>query len=152
MGWPQFMPSSWTRFAVDFDGDGRIDLLKNPVDAIGSVANYFKAFGWQTGMPTHYPAQFDEAKLDKPTLLAPDILPSFSAASMQDKGMVLTSDAQQHKGNLALVELFNGSDAPSYVVGTENFYVVTRYNWSSYYALAVIELGAVIASEIKNAR
>lgn len=152
MGWPQFMPSSWTRFAVDFDGDGRIDLLKNPVDAIGSVANYFKAFGWQTGMPTHYPAQFDEAKLDKSTLLAPDILPSFSAASMQDKGMVLTSDAQQHKGNLALVELFNGSDAPSYVVGTENFYVVTRYNWSSYYALAVIELGAVIASEIKNAR
>ncbi|MFZ4471311.1 MAG: lytic murein transglycosylase B [Limnohabitans sp.] len=148
MGWPQFMPSSWSRFAVDFDGDGRIDLLKNPVDAIGSVANYFKAFGWQTGMPTHYSAQFDDAKLDKSTLLAPDILPSFSAASMQDKGVVLTPDAQQHKGNLALVELFNGTDAPSYVVGTENFYVVTRYNWSSYYALAVIELGAAIKAEL----
>ena len=144
MGWPQFMPSSWSRFAVDFDGDGHIDLLKSPVDAIGSVANYFKAFGWQTGMPTHYPVQFDEAKLDKPTLLAPDILPSFSAASMRDKGILLESSAQQHKGNLALVELFNGTDAPSYVVGTENFYVVTRYNWSSYYALAVIELGSAI--------
>ena len=152
MGWPQFMPSSWSRFAVDFDGDGRIDLLKTPVDAIGSVANYFKAFGWQTGMPTHYPALFDEAKLDKPTLLAPDILPSFSAASMKDKGVLLTSNAQQHKGNLALIELFNGTDAPSYVVGTENFYVVTRYNWSSYYALAVIELGEAVALEIKKSQ
>jgi membrane-bound lytic murein transglycosylase B len=150
MGWPQFMPSSWSRFAVDFDGDGRIDLLKSPIDAIGSVANYFKAFGWQTGMPTHYPVQFDEAKLDKPTLLAPDILPSFSAASMRDKGILLENIAQQHKGNLALVELFNGTDAPSYVVGTENFYVVTRYNWSSYYALAVIELGRSIAEQLKN--
>ena len=150
MGWPQFMPSSWSRFAVDFDGDGRIDLLKSPIDAIGSVANYFKAFGWQTGMPTHYPAQFDEAKLDKPTLLAPDILPSFSAASMRDKGVLLEGDAQQHKGNLALVELFNGADAPSYVVGTENFYVVTRYNWSSYYALAVIELGQAVSKQIRD--
>jgi len=148
MGWPQFMPSSWSRFAVDFDGDGRIDLLKSPVDAIGSVANYFKAFGWQTGMPTHYPALFDEARLDKPTLLAPDILPSFSATSMINKGVLLEGDAQHHKGNLALVELFNGADAPSYVVGTENFYVVTRYNWSSYYALAVIELGAAIKAEL----
>ena len=152
MGWPQFMPSSWSRFAVDFDGDGSIDLLKSPIDAIGSVANYFKAFGWQTGMPTHYPALFDEAKLDKPTLLAPDILPSFSAASMKDKGVLLTSNAQHHKGNLALVELFNGTDAPSYVVGTENFYVVTRYNWSSYYALAVIELGEAVALEIKKSQ
>ena len=149
MGWPQFMPSSWSRFAVDFDGDGRIDLLKSPVDAIGSVANYFKAFGWQTGMPTHYPVQFDETKLDKPTLLAPDILPSFSAASMRDKGVFLEAQAQQHKGNLALVELFNGTDAPSYVVGTENFYVVTRYNWSSYYALAVIELGEAVRTAMQ---
>jgi len=150
MGWPQFMPSSWSRFAVDFDGDGRIDLLKSHVDAIGSVANYFKAFGWQTGMPTHYPVQFDETKLDKPTLLAPDILPSFSAASMRDKGVLLEAHAQQHKGNLALVELFNGTDAPSYVAGTENFYVVTRYNWSSYYALAVIELGKSIAEQMNR--
>ena len=54
MDWPQFMPSSWARFAVDFDGDGRIDLINSPVDAIGSVARYFQAFGWKTGMPTYY--------------------------------------------------------------------------------------------------
>ncbi|MEN9712489.1 MAG: lytic murein transglycosylase [Pseudomonadota bacterium] len=150
MGWPQFMPSSWAKFAVDFDGDGRIDLLNNPVDAIGSVANYFKAFGWQTGMPTHYPVQFDEARVDKPTLLAPDILPTFSVATFTAKGAVLEGDALQHKGQLALVELFNGQDAPSYVAGTENFYVVTRYNWSSYYALAVIELGQAVKAALPN--
>jgi membrane-bound lytic murein transglycosylase B len=144
MGWPQFMPSSVTKFAVDFDGDGRIDLRNSPVDAIGSVANYFKAFGWQTGMPTHYPVSFDEARLDKPTLLAPDILPSFSVSNFTAKGAVLDEQAQKHNGSLALVELFNGDEAPSYVAGTDNFYVVTRYNWSSYYALAVIELGEAV--------
>jgi membrane-bound lytic murein transglycosylase B len=144
MGWPQFMPSSWAKFAVDFDGDGRIDLVNSPVDAIGSVANYFKAYGWQTGMPTHYPVSFDEARLDKATLLAPDILPSFSPTSFQAKGAVLDEQAQKHNGQLALIELFNGDDAPSYVAGTDNFYVVTRYNWSSYYALAVIELGQAV--------
>jgi len=148
MGWPQFMPSSTTKFAVDFDGDGRIDLRHNPVDAIGSVANYFKAFGWQTDMPTHYPVAFDEARLDKPTLLAPDILPSFSVSNFMAKGAVLDEQAQKHNGPLALIELFNGDAPPSYVAGTDNFYVVTRYNWSSYYALAVIELG----QEIKAAR
>jgi membrane-bound lytic murein transglycosylase B len=144
MGWPQFMPSSIAKFAVDFDGDGRIDLRNSPIDAIGSVANYFKAFGWQTGMPTHYPVTFDESRLDKPTLLAPDILPSFSVNNFMAKGAVLSEQAQQHSGSLALVELFNGEEPPSYVAGTDNFYVVTRYNWSSYYALAVIELGAAV--------
>ena len=149
MGWPQFMPSSIAKFAVDFDGDGRIDLRNSPVDAIGSVANYFKAFGWQTGMPTHYPVRFDEARLDKATLLAPDILPSFSVSNFTAKGAVLDEQAQKHNGPLALVELFNGDDAPSYLAGTDNFYVVTRYNWSSYYAMAVIELGQAVENKIK---
>ena len=144
MGWPQFMPSSIAKFAVDFDGDGRIDLRNSPIDAIGSVANYFKAFGWQTGMPTHYPVRFDDTRLDKPALLAPDIVPSFSVPNFLAKGAVLDTPAQGHEGPLALVELFNGDAPPSYVAGTENFYVVTRYNWSSYYALAVIELGAAV--------
>jgi len=147
IGMPQFMPSSFARWAVDFDGDGRIDLAGSPADVIGSVANYFKSYGWQPGMPTHYPVSFDPARLDKDALLAPDILPTFSVASFMAKGAVLEGAALQHPGPLALVELQNGDDPPQYVAGTENFYVITRYNWSSYYAMAVIELGR----EVKEA-
>jgi len=148
MGWPQFMPSSLRQFAVDFDADGRIDLQGSPVDAIGSVAHYFQAYGWKTGMPTHYAVQFDPNRLDLPTLLAPDILPSFSVSNFEARGAVLDDTARQHAGPLALIELFNGDDAPSYVAGTDNFYVVTRYNWSSYYAMAVIELGQAVKERI----
>ncbi|MFN4119365.1 lytic murein transglycosylase B [Acidovorax sp.] len=146
MGLGQFMPSSWVRYAIDFDGDGRIDLFRSPVDAIGSVANYFIAHGWIPGMPTHYAVQFDTARLQLDDLLAPDILPTFSAPSLQAKGAVLDAAGARHTGSLALVELQNGADAPSYVAGTENFYAITRYNWSSYYAMAVIELGAEVAA------
>jgi membrane-bound lytic murein transglycosylase B len=144
MGMAQFMPSSWARWAVDFDGDGRVDLAASPADVIGSVANYFKSYGWQTGMPACYPVRFDSTRLDKDALLAPDILPTFSVASFIAKGAVLEGRALAHKGPLALVELQNGDDPPQYVAGTENFYVITRYNWSSYYAMAVIELGREI--------
>lgn len=146
MGMPQFMPSSWVKYAIDFDADGRIDLFDSPADAIGSVAHYFQAFGWQKGMPTHYPVTFDKAVLDLDSLLAPDILPTFSVQSFMAKGAMLDAAGQRHDGPLALVELFNGDAPPSYVAGTENFYVVTRYNWSSYYALAVIELGREVAA------
>ena len=150
MGLPQFMPSSWVRFAVDFDGDDKIDLLSSPADAIGSVASYFKAFNWQTGMPTHYPVSFDKERLDMDALMAPDILPTFSVASFTAKGAVLEGAALEHKGPLALIELLNGPNAPSFIAGTDNFYVITRYNWSSYYAMAVIELGQAVAREMKN--
>ena len=148
MGMPQFMPTSWARYAVDFDGDGRIDLFNSPADAIGSVANYFKGYGWTPGMPSYYPVSFDAQKLDMDALLAPDILPTFSVASFTAKGAVLEGDALQHKGPLALVELQNGGDTPSYVAGTENFYTITRYNWSSYYAMAVLELGREVAAAL----
>ena len=151
MGLPQFMPSSWDKYAVDFDGDGHIDLFHSPTDVIGSVANYFKAFQWKPGMPTHYPAQFDATTIDKATLLAPDIRPTFSAAEMLTKGVLLDAQAQQHVGPLALVELQDGDRAPVYVIGTENFYAITRYNWSSYYALAVIELGQAVTLAMAQA-
>ena len=77
-------------------------------------------------------------------LLAPDIVPSWSLAHLQDKG-VEVADASGHPKPLALVQLFNADDPPSYVAGTENFFVITRYNRSSYYALAVIELGEAVS-------
>ena len=148
MGMPQFMPSSWRHYAVDFDGDGRIDLFNSTADAIGSVANYFKAFQWQAGMPTHYPVTLAPGQTDMNALLAPDILPTFSVESFMAKGAQLQGLALQHSGPLALIELRNGEEAPSYVAGTENFYAVTRYNWSSYYAMAVIELGQAVAERL----
>ncbi|MBY0455143.1 MAG: lytic murein transglycosylase B [Burkholderiaceae bacterium] len=150
MGLGQFMPSSWVRYAVDFDADGRIDLYASPADAIGSVANYFIGHEWKPGMPTHYPVAFDATRVDMDALLAPDILPTFSAASMAAKGAVLDAAGAQHNGPLALIELQNGDEPPSYVAGTENFYAITRYNWSSYYAMAVIELGRAVAAAMQT--
>ncbi len=148
MGIPQFMPSSWARHAVDFDGDGRVDLVDSTADAIGSVASYFKAHHWRPGMPTHYPVDFDYERLDMPTLLAPDIKPTFPVEQFTANGILLGAAGRGHAGPLALVELQNGDYSPSYVAGTDNFYVVTRYNWSSYYALAVIELGQAVAAAL----
>jgi membrane-bound lytic murein transglycosylase B len=148
MGLPQFMPSSWKNYAVDFDGDGRIDLFHSAADVIGSVANYFTAFGWKRGMPTHYPTTLNAGDEDRAALLAPDILPTFTPEEFARRGAALDDAALQHPGPLALVELQNGTQAPLYLAGTENFYAITRYNWSSYYALAVIELGQAVAAAV----
>jgi membrane-bound lytic murein transglycosylase B len=150
VGLPQFMPGSILAHAVDFDADGRIDLERadNAADVIGSVANYLAAFGWQRGLPTHYPVVPPAGLVDRAILLVPDIVPSFSPAQLVERGAELGSDALAHQGLLALVELHNGDAAPSYVAGTSNFYAVTRYNWSSYYALAVIELGQAVATSL----
>ena len=149
MGMAQFMPSSWQKYAVDFDADGRIDLFDNSNDAIGSVANYLAAFGWKAGMPTHYPVQLDTVRLDLPALLEKDILPNMRPAQMAERGAILPPQALQHPGLLALIELVNGNDvSASYVAGTDNFYAVTRYNWSSFYAMAVIELGLAVQAQL----
>jgi len=150
LGIAQFMPSSWRQYAVDFDGDGRIDLFGSRADAIGSVANYLKAFHWKPGMPTHYAVQLDPQKLDLPALLQNDIVPSLSPASMLEKGVTLQEAGAHHPGLLALIELPNGAAPTQYVAGTDNFYTVTRYNWSSFYAMAVIELGQKIEAALQR--
>ncbi|MEO6744975.1 MAG: lytic murein transglycosylase B [Caldimonas sp.] len=146
-GMPQFMPSSFNRYAVDLDGDGHVDLHRNPADVIGSVANYLATFGWKTGLPTRFEVVPPTDPVAKARLLAPDIVPEFSPSEFAAAGARLSDAGLAADSKLALVELENGDGAPSYVAGTTNFYAITRYNWSSYYALAVIELGEAVARE-----
>jgi membrane-bound lytic murein transglycosylase B len=145
LGLPQFMPGSVNRHAVDFDGDGRIDLHASDADVIGSVARFLADHGWSRGMPTHFEVAAPVDTADRAALLAPDILPTFMPPEFAERGAALVAAGRSHDGPLALVELQNGTAAPSYVAGTRNFYVVTRYNRSSYYAMAVIALGAEVA-------
>ncbi|HRH27958.1 MAG TPA: lytic murein transglycosylase B [Aquabacterium sp.] len=150
MGLPQFMPSSIRRYAVDFDGDGRIDLRNSEADAIGSVAHYLAQSGWRPGVPTHYTVTPPSDEAARQKLLAPDILPTFSVQDLQSQGAILDEAGQRHTaGPLALVLLYNATAEPTYVLGTANFYAITRYNQSSYYALAVIELGRALTEALK---
>ena len=145
IGMGQFMPSSWNKYAVDFDGDGRIDMNRSAADVIGSVAHFLAESGWQRDQPTRFEVAAPVEAADRAVLLGPDILPTFSAQQFAERGAALGAEAAAFEGKLALVELQNGQAAPSYVAGTANFYAVTRYNWSSYYAMAVIELGETVA-------
>jgi len=149
IGLPQFMPSNWPRFGVDFDADGRIDLIDSVPDAIGSVGRFLREHGWQPGMATHFALSFDAARLDLPTLLAPSIRPSFTLEQLHALGVQPSPAAAQHSGLLALVELEQGDPArggqpSSFWLGTQNFFAISRYNPSSYYVMAVIDLGQAV--------
>jgi membrane-bound lytic murein transglycosylase B len=147
MGMAQFMPGSINRYAVDFDGDGRVDLTGSSADAIGSIANYLAQHGWQPGQPATYAVQAPADEAQRSRLLQPDIQPSFSAAQFAEAGAELEPSGRAHSGPLALVLLENGNRPASYVAGTQNFYALTRYNWSSLYAMAVLELGAAVKQQ-----
>lgn len=147
IGLGQFMPGSINRHAVDFDGDGHIDMVASAADVIGSVGHYLAQHGWQRDMPTHFAVQPPVDTAARARLLATDILPSWTAAQLTEQGAELDAAGRAHAGPLALVELQNGDAAPSHIAGTANFYAVTRYNWSAYYALAVIELGRAVAAQ-----
>src|SRR5206468_7492570 len=117
IGMPQFMPSSFLRYAVDLDGDGRIDLHGSAADVIGSVGRYLAEFGWKRGLPTRFEATPPADPAERALLLAPDIVPQFSAAEMTAHGARLTDAGLAAPGPLALVELQNGGEPPSYVAG-----------------------------------
>jgi membrane-bound lytic murein transglycosylase B len=144
IGMAQFMPSSFNRFGVDFDGDGRVDLHASAADVIGSVANYLAEFGWKRGLAARFDVEPPADLEARALLLAPDIVPTFTAAEMVERGARLPDAALAVESLLALVELENGDAAPTYVAGTSNFYALTRYNWSSYYAMAVLALGEAV--------
>lgn len=145
VGLPQFMPGSYRRFAVDFDGDGKRDLAGSAADAIGSVANFLQRHGWNAGAPIAFPATLttQEAR----TLADGGVEPVRRAAELRQAAVSFDPSVADDAA-VVLVELDSVDAASAWWVGLANFYVLTRYNRSSFYAVAVLEL----AQEIKAAR
>jgi len=145
IGIPQFMPGSYRRFAVDFDGDGAIDLRGSPADAIGSVANFLVKHGWQRGERVHLPARVNGSAHRE--LLDAGIEPKTSLSEMKRYGVETRTDLALDTP-VALIELESPGAATEYRLGLRNFFVLTRYNRSVLYASAVYDL----AQEIKAKR
>lgn len=141
MGWGQFMPTSYQAYAVDFDGDGHRDLWQNPRDAIGSVANYFRNHGWRPGEPVAVPARVSGSAY--PASISRRLNPPMdSVASLQARGVAPLTPVDGARAAL-LLEL-QGREGPEYWLAFHNFYVITRYNRSQLYAMAVYQLGREI--------
>lgn len=139
IGIPQFMPGSYRRWAVDFDGDGAISLRANPVDAIGSVANFLKAHGWLAGEPILFRTQVGTA--DVSAFAAAGLKPQWSLAQLAAAGVsVHAVTLPQPDTPVSLIELETPDEKSEYRAGLENFFVLTRYNRSSFYASAVNDL------------
>jgi membrane-bound lytic murein transglycosylase B len=138
MGIPQFMPSSWRNFAVDFDGDGRIDLRRSAIDAIGSVASFLKAHGWQPGGSIAIPASADE----NAAALAPEGEKSWRPLrELREHGVLpLVNTERLEEASAMLIDLVSPERPTEYWLGFNNFYVITRYNRSSFYAMSVFLL------------
>ncbi|MFN0038172.1 MAG: lytic murein transglycosylase B [Burkholderiales bacterium] len=143
MGIPQFIPTSYRRFTVDFDSDGKVDLWNSNADVIGSVANYLHHFGWIDGQPITTPARV--AGLAVKEVLDAGFKPNWSLAQMQAKGVESTEDvALDLPAGLFALDTLQG---PEYWLALNNLYVITRYNRSRNYAMAVFQLAKAIAAE-----
>jgi membrane-bound lytic murein transglycosylase B len=140
LGLPQFMPSSYRRYAVDYDGDGAIDLSGSPSDAIGSIASYMKAFGWVEGEPPTAPVRLAP---DTAADLVSGLQRVHDVLEVQGKGVVF-SGREPPAGPCSIFELPSPGKPSKFVAGFTNFEVVTRYNRSTFYASAVLELGEAI--------
>lgn len=147
LGIAQFLPSSYRRYAVDFDGDGKRDLW-NHADAIGSIANYYRSYGWKTGEPVivAIERQPETAGDAFGQLLERGLLPHATAAAVKQSGVTPAEPVDDD----ALVSVFGAEsdDGMRYWMGFNNFYVITRYNRSINYALSVYEL----SQELRRAR
>jgi membrane-bound lytic murein transglycosylase B len=136
MGWGQFISSSYRHYAVDFDNDGIRDLLNNPIDAIGSVANYFKKNGWKDGQHIAFEANVSgnqHAALISKSLKFRHSWQQLKAAGVSVEKVQIPLDKK-----VKLLE-FNQPNNKEYWVGLHNFYVITRYNRSPLYAMAVFQ-------------
>jgi len=147
MGIGQFMPGSYLRYAVDFDGDGRRDLGHDTADAIGSVANYLAAYGWEQGESVAVPARVEGEEFR--SLLGKGFDSMRSMAELQQLGVTAPNvPPAQMQAQLLSLETSGG---PEYWLGFNNFYVITRYNRSVYYAMAVYRLSREIRQVHRSA-
>ena len=143
IGIPQFMPGSYRRYAVDHDGDGRQDLSGSFADAIGSVANFLRAHGWEAGQPVAFAARVQGQNYRK--LVDAGIKPTYRYGDLSEFGVSAAAESAAD-APCALIELETPGEASEYLVGLTNFYVLTRYNRSSMYAAAVLELARAVKS------
>lgn len=140
MGRPQFIPSSYRAYAVDFDRDGKTDIWDNDVDVIGSVGNYFAAHGWRKDAPIT--AQVSGADARHEHFIAAGMKPSLEVSQLRDSGLMLASEIPNNE-RCSLIRL-EQRGTPDYWAGLHNFYVITRYNHSNLYAMAVYQLSREI--------
>ena len=150
MGYGQFMPSSYRNFAVDFDGDGFTDIWNNPTDAIGSIANYFKAHGWQTGKQVVVPAKLNRTReqVSANEAFNKVVPPSIKVTEWKKIGVTPTGKIAAHTPVIGIE--FDGINGLEYWLGLQNFYTITRYNRSPMYAMAVYDLSLDIKAAMKN--
>lgn len=141
MGMAQFMPSSARTYAVDFNRDKRRDILQNHADVMASVGNYLARYGWKTGQPIAYPVTASGEKYQR-ALLSKTLAPDLSLAQLQALNVVLPAKIDL-KLRAKLLR-FEQERAASLWLGLNNFYVITRYNHSALYAMAVYQLSAAI--------
>jgi membrane-bound lytic murein transglycosylase B len=143
IGIPQFMPGSQRRYAVDFDGDQRVDLGNSVDDAIGSVARFLEQHGWLAGHPVAVPAMASGTPDEK--LLQAGLRPSLKVGELAERGIRADIDPQT---TVALIDLVSPGRETEYWLGFENFYVITRYNRSSFYAMSVFQLAEEIRTRM----
>ncbi len=143
IGIPQFMPDSWRDYGVDFDGDGKVDLRNSTADAIGSVARFLKEKGgWERNLDVAYNVKFvGEQNIDGALKLP--VQPSKTLEQLKAYGVASTEKVPANV-KLSLIDLPNGDAPAQYVLGSQNFYAITRYNKSYMYAMSVYELGAAV--------
>lgn len=139
MGYGQFIPSSYRAYAVDFDGDGLRDIWSNPRDAVGSIANYFNCHGWQAGEPVAVRVDVAGEAADEVANVSLEL--DHTVAELQALGVAVDGIPGDRAAALFRME---AEQAPEYWLGLNNFHVITRYNRSRLYALAVHQLGQTI--------
>lgn len=138
MGYGQFIPSSYRHYAVDFDGDKVADILDNPIDAVGSVANYFKMHRWTEGKPVAYRLSKSDLGENYEKLVQNKLKPTHTIKDFHELGVKVPQNLDDSMDARLLV--LQGAEGEEYWLTLGNFYVITRYNHSSLYAMAVFQL------------